>query len=350
VKTLAWIAAAVVVATPLAAQERTADQAEDRVHVVRTGDTLWDLARAYLNDPFLWPEIFRLNADVVNNPARIYPRNRLRLPGEAGPEMIAYAAAGPARTVFFPRDEASTPTETHRVRAAGTFDVPVISPGDFYRAGFLGSDREVRSIGRIAERLSPSVITADLPQLIQQYDRLYIALSAADALRPGDRVHFFRPGRTIRQFGRVFHPTGVATVAAVDGAVATVVVVQVYDAISLGDLALPLPVFPVAPGVQPVAEAGPEGSIVAFQEVSALHSTQNIAFVNLGRTTGVSEGDEFVVYRPAERRTWGTLPAVEVARLQVVRVSEGTSAARVVSMKHPALVAGLPVRRVARMP
>ncbi len=31
---------------------------EARVHVVQRGDTLWDLARQYLNNPYLWPQIW----------------------------------------------------------------------------------------------------------------------------------------------------------------------------------------------------------------------------------------------------------------------------------------------------
>ena len=34
-------------------------------HTVKRGDTLWDIAKLYLGDPFLWPDIYRLNTDVV---------------------------------------------------------------------------------------------------------------------------------------------------------------------------------------------------------------------------------------------------------------------------------------------
>ena len=51
--------------TPLAA-----DEVE---HVVKRGDTLWDIAKEYLKDPFKWPEVFRRNSDIVENPHWIYP-------------------------------------------------------------------------------------------------------------------------------------------------------------------------------------------------------------------------------------------------------------------------------------
>ena len=47
------------------------------IHTVVKGDTLWAIAKKYVNNPFLYPELARLSN--IKNPHRIYPGNRVRI-------------------------------------------------------------------------------------------------------------------------------------------------------------------------------------------------------------------------------------------------------------------------------
>jgi hypothetical protein len=42
-------------------------------HVVVRGDTLWGISAKFLKDPFRWPDVWKMNAEQVKNPHRIYP-------------------------------------------------------------------------------------------------------------------------------------------------------------------------------------------------------------------------------------------------------------------------------------
>ena len=49
-----------------------ADGAPDR-HVVVSGATLWGISAKFLKDPYRWGELWKMNAEEIRNPQRIYP-------------------------------------------------------------------------------------------------------------------------------------------------------------------------------------------------------------------------------------------------------------------------------------
>ena len=319
----------IVAAAGLLAAGPAAAQQQGGVHVVREGDTLWDLARTYLGDPFLWPEIFRLNTDVLADPARISPSMRLRLP--AGVSRVSSGAT--------PQAENSAGAQ------------PAVA-GDFYRAALLVQDAEIRPVGQLAELESPSVVPIAAGQQIHPYDRVFVALAGPNLVRTGDQLHLLRREREITPFGRVYRSTGIATVAAVEGSTATVVIGRMYDKVAPGDLAVPFERVGGGPEGALRGSGGVElrGRIVAFQAQHPVQMTQEIAFVDLGLGSGVRMGDELVAYLPRQQREWGIRPEIEVARLQVVRITEQTASVRITGLRQPALEAGLPVRRSVTSP
>lgn len=338
-KTALLLAAGLCAAAPLAAQDR--DVQAGQPYVVRPGDTLWDIARSCLGDPFLWPEVYRLNAGAVRDPARISPGQRLTLPEcrEGAPADVAFSQE--------PRQ-----TPGNRVLAvAGDADATVIAPGDFYRAAVLVPDAEVPAVGRLVERLSPTVVPIEMTPQIALYDTVYVTLTAPGSLRVGDPMHFFRRDREVKPYGHVFVSTGMGTVHALEGSLATVVVRTVYGSMAVNDLAVPAARFPVRAGVAPRAPRQElQGRIVAFESPHPVQATQENVFLDLGNASGVKEGDEFNAFLPPTRRDWGTRPAVSVARVQVVRVTDHTATARITGMAQPAVEPGVGVRLVAEMP
>lgn len=337
------IAAGLGLAAPLAAQEPTALPGQERTHVVRPGDTLWDIARGCLGDPFLWPELYRLNAGAVRDPARIFPDQRLALPEcrEGAPPQAAYA----------PRPGEAPRPGDRVLPAAGTGEFPVVAPGDFYRARLLVQDAEVPAVGRLVERVSPTVVPIEMTPQISLYDRVYVALRQPGGLRVGDAVHFFRRDREVKPHGRVYVSTGIGSVEALEGDVATVEVRTVYDVISVNDVAVPAARFPVRAGVSPRApRQALEGKVVAFGVDHPVQATQELAFLDVGAGAGVKEGDVFAAYLPRTQRQWGTRPEIPVARMQVVRVTDRTATARITGLEQPALEPGIPVRLVSEMP
>lgn len=81
------LAAAAMALSPDAPQE----------YVVKRGDTLWDISRMFLRQPWYWPEIWQVNPQIAN-PHLIYPGDVLRLVYVDGqPRVTLERAAGTQR-------------------------------------------------------------------------------------------------------------------------------------------------------------------------------------------------------------------------------------------------------------
>ena len=57
------------------------------LYQVKAGDTLWDIAGLYLQHPWLWPNLWKLNPQV-NDPHLIYPGDELHLQFDADGQPI----------------------------------------------------------------------------------------------------------------------------------------------------------------------------------------------------------------------------------------------------------------------
>lgn len=57
-----------------------ADNPYTQTHVVVPGDTLSKIAQKYYGDASLYPKIFQANRDVLSDPNKISPGQKLRIP------------------------------------------------------------------------------------------------------------------------------------------------------------------------------------------------------------------------------------------------------------------------------
>ena len=360
-------AAVLALAVPgwLRAQAPEADDAPKQTHVVRKGDTLWDISRGYLGDPFLWPEIYRLNTEVVEDPHWIYPGESLNIPGGYAPAADATATRPAGNlTVFAASRTVEAPATTDdRPRVAAVDQAPrrVVRAGEYVAAPYVEREGGPAGAGRILQRADlPGISSADLSRIggatlrprFQLNDELFVT-PPSGAAGAGDRYLAVALGPKLDGLGQVVIPTGIVLVEEVgQGTAARARLVEVFDAVSTGDQLVPLDSTARSTTTQPAAVRGGATSRVVWLKGSpVLPSVQQYLIVNAPASQGLHAGDQLTLYRERSPGAGGVmLPEVDIATAQVLRVTPSAVTAVIIEQSQPAIRTGTAVRVTAKMP
>ncbi|HUF35241.1 MAG TPA: LysM peptidoglycan-binding domain-containing protein [Gemmatimonadales bacterium] len=359
-------------------------------HTVREGDTLWDLARQYRGDPFLWPDIYRLNTSVVEDPHWIYPGEVLRLAASEGiasvpstdtplptdtavvaeapssePEIVASAETPPATLASLMEQGAVSNDEMaplfgprrgqalkETMRAYVEQPYRPLRRSEFYSSGFLTEGQDL-PYGKVLGMITPPQIQA-LARNVSAlpYSMISVQAPRGAAYRVGDTLLVTREGPRVRSLGEMVVPTGLARVVDTAGGKYVAEVVALYAAIRAGQQVLPAESFAGAGSARAVPiEQGITARMVGGPTRQELKAPQMVVFLDKGRRHGVAAGDLFEIRRTPARLPDGAIRVDEVmATLQVVHVRERSATARLMNVVSPDIPPGSTVLQVAKLP
>lgn len=413
-----WLGALALAVCPTLAlgQEEAATQAQTtpQSHTVRKGDTLWDLARTYKGDPFLWPDIYRLNTSVVEDPHWIYPGEVLNLDGStpvasvpaqdtpapaesdsslavastpsdsATPGGAGGAAPGEAAPAEAPAEETAVedvapehqaslaellrrdygdepprlfgPRQGDRIQESFSGylhqNYRPLRESEFYASGFLTENARL-PFGEVIGPVTPPQIQAQARNSnALPYATIAVAAPKGAVYQVGDTLLLAQIGAELKPHGDVVLPTGLARVSDTADGNYLAMVVAVYGPIRRGQKVLPAETF-VAGGTAKAAPVsdGIEATLLGGPNRQDLKAPQMVVFLDKGRQDGVAPGDLFEVRRQPERLPDGTLRVNEVmATLQVVHARQHSATARYLNIISPDIPDGTKARQVARLP
>lgn len=346
---LCLLTALALLAPAASAQEPTLTTPQ-REHTVKRGDTLWDLAGHYLANPFLWPMIYEANRTVVEDPHWIYPGEQLVIPGMATPKM---EVLGDPVVEQAPAMEPTAVDTPAAALAAVDLRRPIIPLAEYYSTPWLSASPTAPLQGRIAQIWDPSAEEDKHPAKLHPHYRVHIGDLRNARPSVGDTLLAVRVGREVTGWGRVVEPLALLRVDTIGANVVTATVVLQFGDAEVGDHVMALEARPDIPLGRPEpVQGGAEGRLLAFVEPQPMYGTGDHAFVSLGASQ-LRVGDEIAVYvpaRPVEGPSTGVVPAAEVARALVVRLTDRSATVRLTRVVDTVVRDGLPVRLVGRTP
>ena len=365
-----------------------APQQRPQVHIVQQGETLWALAAMYYGDPLLWPEIYRLNTLVVEDPHWIYPGEELMLgsmsdvvamePPFVGDTMMVDTsqAAMPAVTpveatpVETPVVEAPPPPPPPPADASGSTifsrrgqrgagpvaalggDVYRYRPvrrGEFYAAGFLTENESFPWARVLGDADDPPAERSIQTSSAMIYQTIVIRPPSGATYQPGDSLLVAQLTRSVPGWGDVVAPSGIARVRHVTGGEILADIVMQFHRVVDGNVAMPLEPFRDPGMTAPVpVENGMSASVIEMRDIHPVPNQQNIVFVDAGRSQGVVLGDVFLVVEPLDMAQAEVQDPV--ALLQIVHVRDRSASGFILQVYQPGIQPGQPVRLIRKMP
>ncbi len=313
-------------------------------YVVKRGDTLWDISKRFLKDPWLWPEVWQINPKI-RNPHLIYPGDVIVLYfDENGKPFITLDGAGG----YAPPSRVKTVKLSPEVRYE-TLDKSINTIPRSAIAPFLGG---ARVISEQDLKHAPYVVSSYEQHLVAgSGDRIYVlgikdrSIGAYDVVRP---VGEYRDPKTGEMLGyevaRVADARLVRFGAGKEDP-ATLDVSQAHQEIFNKDMLLPKEEqklefnFTPRPPIDDVS-----GEIISVFQGVAQIGQYNIVVLNVGEREGVEPGHVLAIYQrgeevrdPAKIWSWDKveLPDERAGILMVFRVYEKMSYALVMEAQRP---------------
>jgi hypothetical protein len=264
------------------------------VHIVREGDTLWDLSAHYFGDPWHWPELWSFNPEITN-PHWIYPLDRIRLSPDV---LTADQAVAKAVAAGGLEERAAGAGVLSGTESAPSVVVPreLIKPGTIFLRdqGYLDRDA-LRSVGQI--------IGGNEEQMfLSPSDQVYVRFREDQDVRAGQAYTVFRAmydwEREEKEQGTLVRILGTVVIRSYDRErrVARGLLTEAMDPIERGMFVARLDrrfdlISPKRNDTNVVAR------IIASVQPRRLLAYNNVVFLDVGEGRGIEPGNRFFVVR-----------------------------------------------------
>ena len=342
--------------------------ATTEIYVIVRGDTLWDLAKRFYGNPYLWPQLWEKNQYILDA-HWIYPGDPLVTGIQVAPvQNLAQAGAAtqaPAGTGTGDVQQPEPPPQVPGVESAVQATSPPVPLGwesDIYCSGYIadpGEQFQYSIMGSEFDNLTPKLNPVyHMGELKGIYGRtgskvdmftgdiVYMGGGTKQGLTAGSLFTIVAGERpvvhpvTAQAFGSFYKYVGRLRVLSVQEDTAIAEIVHSCDAVHLGDRLRPFEPEPVPLGrptpLRPVnlpvaAEKLKDAPAIIYSRDEIISLGQDhVVFIDRGSDQNVTPGDVFTIYRSNEHG----LPPLLLGELAVLSVQKRSATAKITESRY----------------
>jgi len=318
--------------------------AEDQrpfVYTIVKGDTLWDIAGRFIDDPFYWPKIWADNP-YIENPHLIFPGQQLRIHKDHIEILPAEETVSEAAEVQ-PAEEAGVVEENQDfLEPVAGLDLPSSEElelvSSFGGARSFIADEEITELGNLVD-------STDNKILISENDVVFLEMRNLADIAPGDLYDFVNLGREVvhpisrKNIGYQSVKVGTVEITGVTPSVAVGIVTDSSREIVRGTKVRRYQDVPDKIALKDAAELL-QGYVVSADEGKLALGQWDVIHVDIGADAGLEVGNQLDILRDRQASKFALdrkglkLPDIDLGDAVVVEVSPRYAAALVTSISN----------------
>ncbi|HEX3580931.1 MAG TPA: LysM peptidoglycan-binding domain-containing protein [Thermoanaerobaculia bacterium] len=319
-----------------------------KTYTVKTGDTLWALAKQFYGNAYLWPQLWESNT-WITDAHWIYPGDTLLVEGEASNQTADTTKTGPAlgTSASAQSNTNNTPLPTVSLNTAAAAPTALGAEADLYCWGYLGAPNEpmpneIEGFEDVEMLYQQGVV--DQAMSVRDGDVVFIKGGSATGLVAGETYLLVKPGDLVTHpvrnttIGRHYDFIGQVRILCTDANRATAIVTQSCQEIPVGTKLKPLPQLPIpiahVPDLPTICDSATNqrnGYIVNSKGFIFGLGISDLVEIDLGRDDSVQPGDVLTVYRDSPV---AGQPRQVLGEIGVLTTESHTATARVVAMRR----------------
>jgi hypothetical protein len=316
-----------------------------RVHIIRPGDTLWDLARTFYGSPYLWPQLWEANT-YIRDAHWIYPGDPLLVQGEAGAIGVTEVGDGGDFVPVAEDPDAIQYPLASSSGAQGGSPIALGTEADLYCWGYLGEVNEalpnaVASFEDFEVKMVAGAVSQDTG--VAEGEIVYVRGGLRTGIVPGETYLVVRPAELVtlpgtrNVIGRHYDFRGQVRILCASDDEATALVTQSCSDILVGDRLKPLPQLPIPlsrqtpmRGVCDEPSGRTTGYIVNSKDHRYALGVGSLVEVNLGARHAIQPGDFLTVFR---QNPVAGMPEQVLGEIGILTTNANSATGRIVRMR-----------------